>query len=102
MSAELLKGKWHQFKGKVKEKWGKLTDNDITRINGKAEVLLGVLQEKYGWQKKQAEEELKRFESNFEQELNRPSKRIPFPEEGIYRKEHKEGGEGKQKKRKIV
>lgn len=35
MNQEMFEGKWHEYKGKVKEKWGKLTDNDLTEINGK-------------------------------------------------------------------
>jgi|ERR1700722_11012056 len=65
---DIFKGKWNQFKGKVKEKWGKLSDNDITEINGRREQLLGKLQSRYGWQQKQAEEELKRFERSLEGE----------------------------------
>lgn len=64
MNEDIFSGKWHQLKGKVKEKWGKLTDDDLTRINGKREQLLGSLEEKYGWEKHRAEEELKRFEDN--------------------------------------
>ncbi len=62
-NTDTFAGKWHQMKGKVKEKWGKLTDNDITQVNGKREQLLGRLQERYGWEKQKAEEELKSFES---------------------------------------
>ena len=62
MNEDFFSGKWHQLKGKVKEKWGKLTDDDLAHINGKREQLLGSLKEKYGWDKHQAEEELKRFE----------------------------------------
>lgn len=43
-----IEGNWKQFKGKAKEKWGKLTDDDLTAINGKREQLEGKIQEHYG------------------------------------------------------
>ena len=48
-------GNWKQFKGKVKEQWGKLTDDDMTIIEGKRDQLVGKIQERYGYQKDQAE-----------------------------------------------
>lgn len=62
MNKDLFKGKWNEFKGKVKEQWGRLTDDEIAQINGKREQLLGKLQTKYGYAKDKAEEELARFE----------------------------------------
>jgi uncharacterized protein YjbJ (UPF0337 family) len=61
MNEDILKGKWHELKGGVKEKWGKLTDDDLTAVNGKAEKLVGLLQTKYGYSKDKAEEEYKGF-----------------------------------------
>jgi uncharacterized protein YjbJ (UPF0337 family) len=58
---DVVEGKWTQLKGKVKQKWGKLTDDDITQINGKRDQLLGRLQERYGYNKKQAEDEVTSF-----------------------------------------
>lgn len=49
MNWDTIEGQWTQFKGKVKEKWGKLTDDDITTINGKREQLEGKIQERYGY-----------------------------------------------------
>jgi uncharacterized protein YjbJ (UPF0337 family) len=43
-----LEGNWKQWKGKVKEKWGNLTDDDLSKITGKREQLEGMLQERYG------------------------------------------------------
>lgn len=62
MNKDQFQGAWKQLAGKVKEKWGKLTDDEITRINGKRETLVGLLQQKYGYAKERAEEELTRFE----------------------------------------
>jgi uncharacterized protein YjbJ (UPF0337 family) len=59
MNEYILKGKWQETKGRVKEKWGKLTDNNIAEIEGKSEKLLGLLQKKYGCIKDKVELEYK-------------------------------------------
>jgi len=61
MNWDEIAGNWKQFTGKVKEKWGKLTDNDLTTIAGKRDQLSGLLQTKYGYAKEQAEKELDEF-----------------------------------------
>ena len=61
MNWDQIKGDWKQLSGKVKEKWGKLTDNDLTTIAGKRDQLAGILQQKYGYAKEQAEKELDEF-----------------------------------------
>jgi uncharacterized protein YjbJ (UPF0337 family) len=48
MNWDRIEGDWKQFVGKVKEKWGKLTDDDLAAINGKREQLEGKIQERYG------------------------------------------------------
>ena len=48
MNSDQLQGKWKQIKGSVKERWGKLTDDDIDVINGKHDQLIGKIQERYG------------------------------------------------------
>jgi uncharacterized protein YjbJ (UPF0337 family) len=48
MNADQLKGKWKQIKGSVKERWGKLTDDDLDVIDGKHDQLIGKIQERYG------------------------------------------------------
>ena len=55
MNWDQIKGDWKQFTGKVKEKWGKLTDDDLTTIAGQRDQMLGILQERYGYAKEQAE-----------------------------------------------
>lgn len=69
MNRDQFSGKWHELKGKVKEKWGKLTDDDITQVNGKFEQLMGKLQHKYGWSKEQAEREINSWCASCEGEL---------------------------------
>lgn len=61
MNKDQFEGQWNQIKGKIKEKWGKLTDDDLTRINGKHEQLYGRLQERYGYSREQAEREFNSF-----------------------------------------
>jgi uncharacterized protein YjbJ (UPF0337 family) len=58
MNADILRGKWKQFKGEAKQKWGKLTGDDLAEINGSKDRLVGVLQERYGKSKEAAEEEV--------------------------------------------
>jgi uncharacterized protein YjbJ (UPF0337 family) len=59
MNEDILKGTWLEIRGRVKEKWGKLTDNDLGEIEGKGEKLLGLLQKKYGCIRDKAEPEYK-------------------------------------------
>jgi uncharacterized protein YjbJ (UPF0337 family) len=54
MNEDTLKGQWTQLKGKAREQWGKLTDDDIDRVEGKSEQLIGRLQERYGLAKEDA------------------------------------------------
>lgn len=65
MNKDILSGQWNLLKGKIKEKWGKLTDDDITEINGKRDQFLGKLQKKYGLAKDKAEEELDEWEAQY-------------------------------------
>jgi len=58
MNQDIFEGKWKEMRGKVKEMWGKLTDDDLEQVNGKADQLVGILQQKYGYTKEQAEKEL--------------------------------------------
>jgi len=61
MNWDTVKGQWKQIKGQVKSKWGKLTDDDLTQIDGKKDELIGRLQERYGYAKDQAEKETDEF-----------------------------------------
>jgi uncharacterized protein YjbJ (UPF0337 family) len=63
MNWDRIQGNWRQFTGKIKEKWGKLTDDDLIAISGKKDQLAGKLQERYGYAKDQAERELNDFVS---------------------------------------
>ena len=64
MNEDRISGNWKQFKGKVKEKWGQLTDDDMDVADGTRDQLLGRIQERYGYGKDQAEKELKDWEDS--------------------------------------
>ena len=59
MNEDTLKGDWMQLKGKVHEKWGKLTNDDLDIIQGRAEQLVGRVQERYGVARAEAERQVK-------------------------------------------
>ncbi len=63
MNWDQIHGNWKQFSGKAKETWGKLTDDDWAKIAGKRDQLLGVIQERYGIARDEAEKQLRKFES---------------------------------------
>jgi len=58
MNWDIIKGNWLQLKGKAKEQWGHLTDDDWDRIDGERDQLMGRLQERYGWTREEAEREV--------------------------------------------
>ena len=57
MNSDQFEGKWKQLKGTVKQRWGKLTDDDLTALSGKKDELVGRIQERYGITREQAERE---------------------------------------------
>jgi uncharacterized protein YjbJ (UPF0337 family) len=61
MNWDQIEGKWKQFKGNVKEKWGKLTDDEIDQLAGKRDQLVGKIQERYGITKDAAQAEVDRW-----------------------------------------
>lgn len=65
MNWDTIGGNWKQAKGKVKERWGKLTDDDITSIDGKRDQAIGKIQERYGVAKDEAEKQVKEFERGY-------------------------------------
>ncbi|MDP3293304.1 MAG: CsbD family protein [Nevskia sp.] len=64
MNEDIIKGKLKQLTGNIKAKWGELTDDDAALVNGKREVLVGKLQEKYGLTKEKAEQQIKELEDS--------------------------------------
>jgi uncharacterized protein YjbJ (UPF0337 family) len=58
MNQDILKGRWAQLKGELKTQWGKLTDNDITQIEGQKDKLVGKVRERYGIERDEAERQV--------------------------------------------
>jgi len=60
MNRDIFEGKWKQMRGQVREWWGKLTDDELEQAGGKADQLIALLQQKYGYSREQAEQEFER------------------------------------------
>ena len=66
MNEDIFSGLWKQFRGEVKQFWGQLTDDDLDIIDGQRDVLIGKLQERYGYTRLDAEAEVDRFVHEYE------------------------------------
>jgi uncharacterized protein YjbJ (UPF0337 family) len=62
MNSDILKGNWRQLRGAVRERWGKLTDDDLDVIAGQRDKLVGRVQEMYGVARDEAERQVREFE----------------------------------------
>jgi uncharacterized protein YjbJ (UPF0337 family) len=60
LNQNIFEGKWKQIRGQAKEWWGKLTDDDLDKVEGKYDKLAGLLQEKYGYTEQQVKEEIEK------------------------------------------
>lgn len=65
MNWDIIEGNWKQFKGKVREQWGNLTDDHLDSIGGKRDQLVGKIQEIYGINKDEAEKQIRTFEERY-------------------------------------
>ncbi|MGD0402636.1 MAG: CsbD family protein [Candidatus Acidiferrales bacterium] len=72
MNWDQIEGKWKQSLGLVKEKWGKLTDDDLTVIDGKKDQLVGKIQERYGIAKDVAEKQVGEFTQSYGEAARKP------------------------------
>jgi uncharacterized protein YjbJ (UPF0337 family) len=61
MNWDRIEGNWKEFKGKAKQQWGKLTDDDLDVVNGRREELEGILQQRYGYARDQARQDVDRW-----------------------------------------
>lgn len=61
MNKDIIQGNWQQLKGKVRQQWGDLTNDDVERLKGSRQELSGLLQERYGYQKDRVEAEIDKF-----------------------------------------
>jgi uncharacterized protein YjbJ (UPF0337 family) len=75
MNWDQIEGKWKQAAGKAKEKWGKLTDDDLQVIRGKRDQLVGRIQERYGIAKDEAERQVDEFTRSFTATEEEPAQR---------------------------
>jgi uncharacterized protein YjbJ (UPF0337 family) len=77
MTNDIIEGQWKQIKGQVKEAWGELTDDELNQIEGRRDRLVGKLQERYGYTKREAQDELENFidglEENWDDAEDEPS-----------------------------
>jgi len=73
MNWDRIEGNWKQLSGKVRQQWGKLTDDDLDVIDGRREQLAGRIQEVYGVSKDEAEKQIERFSTTLDDNINRRS-----------------------------
>jgi len=71
MNKDIAEGKWKQIRGEAKAWWGKLTDDDLDRVAGKTEVLAGLLQEKYGYTRQKATDEIDKRITEYETKMKK-------------------------------
>ena len=71
MNKDVFEGKWKQVRGEAKVWWGKLTDDDLDKVSGQFDVFVGLLQEKYGYSREQAEEEIEKQMNGYEDKLKK-------------------------------
>ena len=64
MNNDILAGKWKQLRGQAQQKWGQLTDDDLDRVEGKRDELIGRVQERYGVARDEAERQVSEFETS--------------------------------------
>lgn len=76
MNKNILEGQWKQIRGQARSWWGKLTDNDLDRVGGKFDVLVGLLQERYGYTREQAMNEVDTRVADFEARFKEDNKEM--------------------------
>jgi uncharacterized protein YjbJ (UPF0337 family) len=69
MNKDVFEGKWKQVRGEAKVWWGKLTDDDLDKVGGQFDVFVGLLQEKYGYSRERAQEEIEKQMNEYETKL---------------------------------
>lgn len=66
MNWDTIKGNWKQYQGAARERWGKITDDEMQQIKGKRDQLAGKIQEAYGKTKEEAEREIDEFAKQYD------------------------------------
>jgi uncharacterized protein YjbJ (UPF0337 family) len=74
MNKDIFEGKWKQIRGEAKAWWGKLTDDDLDRAAGKFDVFTGLLQEKYGYTREAAADEIDKRLTEYESKIKKENK----------------------------
>jgi uncharacterized protein YjbJ (UPF0337 family) len=74
MNKDIFEGKWKQIRGEAKSWWGKLTDDDLDRAAGKFDVFTGLLQEKYGYTREAAADEIDKRLAEYESKIKKENK----------------------------
>jgi uncharacterized protein YjbJ (UPF0337 family) len=69
MNQDILQGKWKEVRGEAQSRWGKLTNDDLDRVEGSIEKLAGILQQRYGYSKQEAQHEIANFMERFEDKV---------------------------------
>lgn len=77
MNKDIVEGKWKQIRGEAKAWWGKLTDDDLDRAAGKFDVLAGLLQEKYGYTRQRAADEIDKRVTEYEASFKKKTEPTP-------------------------
>ena len=77
MNWDQIEGQWHQVKGGIQAQWGKLTERDVQSIEGKKEVLLGVIQQRYGVLKDEAEKQVDEWVAKLSPTPASKSEKVP-------------------------
>jgi uncharacterized protein YjbJ (UPF0337 family) len=65
MNEDIVKGKWKELRGKVRQRWGKVTGDDVEKLKGTHEELVGLLQKRYGYERKQVEKEVQEWANRY-------------------------------------
>jgi uncharacterized protein YjbJ (UPF0337 family) len=65
MNEDIVQGKWKELRGKVRQRWGKVTGDDVDQLQGTHEELVGLLQKRYGYERKQAAKEVKEWVNRY-------------------------------------
>ena len=77
MNKDIFEGQWKQIQGETKAWWGKLTDDDLKRVAGKFDVFVGLLQEKYGYTRQRAVDEIDKRMTEYEASLKMKTAPVP-------------------------
>jgi uncharacterized protein YjbJ (UPF0337 family) len=75
MNHDTIAGQWKQVSGKIKQQWGKLTDDDMKVVEGNADMLAGRLQERYGIARDEAERQVREFEEDLSMSIQKAPRR---------------------------